>query len=405
MTTETRTYPIFEQASRANPQAVYEQMRQYDPIYPAVGPVSGNTFWFFTNYEDVVAVLKDQRFVKDVRKNLPKEHARRYYGDDDGTSIWEAINRHMLNLDAPDHTRLRAIVHKAFTPKRVRDLEPRIEAIAAELLDNMAERNEGNLIEDFAYPLPITVIAEMLGVHAEKRDKFREWTHVLLFGASEQAGLAAVMEFVQYVNELIEERRKHDTGDILSALVQAEEGGDTLDHMELLSMVFLLLVAGHETTVNLIANGTLALMQHPDQLEKLKHSPALIRTAVEEMLRWNGPVETPTWRFASQDIVVNGVTIPTGDVVLPSLLAANRDPRVFENPNTFDITRDPNPHVAFGHGVHYCVGAPLARLEGTIAINALLVRFPNIRLNTTVDKLQWNESLLIHGMKSLPIAY
>src|SRR5215207_897608 len=184
MTTETRTYPIFDEASRANPQAVYEQMRQYDPIYAAVGPMSGNTFWFFTNYEDVIAVLKDQHFVKDARKNLPSEHARRYYGDDDGTSIWEAINRHMLNLDAPDHTRLRAIVHKAFTPKRVRDLEPRIHAIAAELLDRMAERNEGNLIEDFAYPLPITVIAEMLGVHAEKRDKFREWTRVILFGMS-----------------------------------------------------------------------------------------------------------------------------------------------------------------------------------------------------------------------------
>jgi cytochrome P450 len=406
MTTDTRTYPILSKEARANPQALYDQMREHDPIYGAIGPMTGNTFWIFTRYEDAIAVLKDQRFVKDARKNLPPEHARKYIAPgDDGTSIWEAINRHMLNLDPPDHTRLRAIVHKAFTPKAVRDLEPRIQAIADDLLDKMAQKSESDLIDDFAYPLPITVIAEMLGIHPEKRDKFREWTRVLLFGASEEMGMAAIMEFVQYINELIEVRRERDTGDILSALVRVEEAGDKLDHMELLSMVFLLLVAGHETTVNLIANGTLALLQHPDQLEKLKNNPALIRSAVEEMLRWNGPVETPTWRVASEDVVVNGVTIPVGDVVLPSLLAANRDPSIFENPNTFDITRDPNPHIAFGHGIHYCVGAPLARMEGAIAMNALLARFPNLRLNTTVDKLEWNESLLIHGMKSLPVTY
>lgn len=219
MTTTTQTYPIFSPETRANPQALYEQMRLNDPIYAATGPMSGNTFWFFTRYDDVVTVLKDQRFIKDVRKNLPPEHAKRYMAaDDDGTSIWEAINRHMLNLDAPDHTRLRALVHKAFTPKRVRDLEPRIQAIANDLLDKMAQKSEGDLIDDFAYPLPITVIAEMLGIHPEKRDKFREWTSVLLFGSSEEAGMAAVMEFVQYVNELIEVRRSEDKGDILSAL-------------------------------------------------------------------------------------------------------------------------------------------------------------------------------------------
>src|SRR5262245_18523164 len=171
MATETRTYPILEESSRANPQAIYDQMRQYDPVYPPTGLMTGNTFWFLTNYEDVVAALKDQRLVRDTRKNLPPGHFQRIFGDDDGTSMWEAINRHMLYLDPPDHTRLRALVHKAFTPKRVRDLEPRILAIADELLDKMAQRHEGNLIDDFAYPLPITVIAEMLGVHAEKRDK------------------------------------------------------------------------------------------------------------------------------------------------------------------------------------------------------------------------------------------
>ncbi len=405
MTTEVRTYPIFDPATRANPQAMYAQMRQHDPIYSATGPISGNTFWFFTRYEDVVAVLRDQRFVKDARKNLKPEHAYRYVAENPDP-VWEAINHHLLATDPPDHTRLRSLVHKGFTPGRVRDLEPRIQQIASDLLDGIGEKKSGDLLDDFAFPLPITVIAEMLGVHIEMRDKFREWTRTLLFGMDEMAGQLAVMEFVQYVNELIEERRAEDKGDILSALVRAEEAGDKLEHLELLSMVFLLLVAGHETTVNLIGNGTLALMQHPDQMQKLQGDPTLIRTAVEEMLRYNGPVETPIWAFASQDVEIGGVTIPEGDVVLPALLAANRDPAVFENPDTFDITRDPNPHVAFGHGIHYCLGAPLARMEGSIAINALLERYPGIQLNAAaVDDLEWNSSLLIHGLKKLPVTY
>ena len=207
------------------------------------------------------------------------------------------------------------------------------------------------------------------------------------------------------MNEKIEERETEDRGDILSALVQAKDDGDSLTHIELLSMCFLLLVAGHETTVNLIGNGMLALMQHPDQFQKLKNDFSLINSAVEEMLRWNGPVETPTWRYASEDVEISGVVITQGDVVLPSLLAANRDPKVFENPNVFDIMRTVNPHIAFGHGIHYCIGAPLARMEGTIAIQKLIERFPNIRLNTSIEHLEWNHSLLIHGMQALPVHY
>jgi cytochrome P450 PksS len=398
-------YPVFAAATRANPQAVYNKMRDTDPIYPGVGPVTGNRIWFLTRYDDVSEVLKDQRFIKDFRKNLKPEHAQRYLPEEDDPT-WQAINRHLLNLDAPDHTRLRSLVHKAFTPRRVRDLQPRIEAIAAELLDDMESQSEADLIDSFAFPLPITVIAEMLGVHQERRDDFRRWTNALLFGMDEEAGRIAVMEFMQYVNELIAVRRNDDKGDILSALVRVEEEGDTLDHMELLSMVFLLLVAGHETTVNLIGNGTLALLQHPEQFRLLRENlDELLPSAVEEMLRYNGPVETPTTRWASEDITISGVTIPEGEIVLPSLLAANRDPAIFENPNTFDITRDPNPHIAFGAGVHFCLGAPLARMEATIAFKHLIERLPNLRLNTPVEMLQWNSSLLIHGMKKLPVAW
>jgi cytochrome P450 len=192
---------------------------------------------------------------------------------------------------------------------------------------------------------------------------------------------------------------------MLSALVVAEEAGEKLDRQELLSMIFLLLVAGHETTVNLIGNGTLALLQHPDQLQKLKSSPALIRSAVEEMLRYNGPVDTTTLRWAFEDVAIDGKVIPKGDIVMPSLLAANRDPEIFENPNAFDITREPNHHIAFGNGIHYCVGAPLARLEGAIAINTLLRRLPQLELAVEVDTLEWGESLLIHGMKTLPVTF
>ncbi|MAU09383.1 MAG: cytochrome P450 [Anaerolineaceae bacterium] len=405
MTTQTPlSYPVFDLATRANPQAVYNQMRASDPIWRATGPQTSNTIWFFVDYEDVVAVLKDDKhFIKDARQ-LPRHIAQRYINLEPDP-VWDTINGHMLMRDAPDHTRLRRLVHKVFTPRAIQALLPRIEQIADDLLDEMAGQHETDLINTYTFPLPITVIAEMLGVEADKRDKFREWTNILLFSPDPSLNQTAAMEFVMYVNQLIEQREQEDTGDILSGLVRAEEEGDSLSREELLSMVFLLLVAGHETTVNLMGNGMLALMQYPDQFEMLKQQPDLINSAVEEMLRFNGPVETPTTRFALETVEYKGHVIEQGDILLPSLLGANRDPKVFDDPNTFDITRDPNPHVAFGMGVHYCVGAPLARLEAKIALSKLIERYPNMALNTVVENLEWNGSLLIHGMKALPVTY
>ena len=404
MTTQAaqRKYNILTREARANPQAIYEQMRQQDPIWKTENSW-GHPVWFFTRYEDALAILKDQRFGKNIRKGLSKEFADEHWGDEnDG---FAAVNHPLLNMDPPDHTRLRNLVHKAFTPRMVQNLRPRIQQIADDLLDAMAHKPQADLINDFAFPLPITVIAEMLGVHSEMRDKFRQWTQVLVLPDVEGNPQLAVMEFVQYINQLIEERRSEPKDDVLGALVNAREAGDKLDHMELLSMVFLLLVAGHETTVNLIGNGTLALLQHPEQMRKLQHDPTLIKSAIEEMLRYNGPVEVPTQRYAFTDVAYKGHQIKLGDQLLPSLLAANRDPAHFQNPNTFDITRTPNQHIAFGHGIHYCIGAPLARLEGAIAINTLLARCPNLRLNANVEDLHWNASLLLHGMKGLPVAY
>lgn len=396
-------YKLWDSVMRRNPQAVYAQMREHDPVYAATGPVSGNRFWFFTRYHDVQAVLKDPRFGKDAR-NLPPE-IRHKYVDADPDPIFEAIDRHMLNLDPPDHTRLRALVHKAFTPKVIEEMRPRIATIAQDLLDEMAASDGADLIEAFAFPLPITVIAELLGIPSADRDKFRKWTKALLEGDSFTDSRESAMEFGRYMNALADERRENPRGDILSNLVHAEEQGDRLDRMELLSMLFLLLVAGHETTVNLIGNGMLALLTHPEQHAKLRENPALINTAVEEMLRYNGPVETPTIRFAMTDVDWDGHRIQAGDMLMPSLLGANRDPAVFPDPDTFDITRNPNPHVAFGFGIHYCLGAPLARMEGTIAIDALVRRFPNLRLNADPDTLEWSEQLLIHGLRSLPVTY
>lgn len=403
MTVDVQTeYPILRPVSRSNPQLVYEQMRERDSIYCAESDHGGHRVWFFLSYSDVVRVLKDERFTKDVG-SLPEEH-RRKYGAADSDPTGGCLSRHLLNLDPPDHTRLRSLVHHAFTRRKVETMIQRIERIADGLLDQIAE-DGGDLLDEFAYPLPIMVIAELLGVDARDGDQFREWTRAILYGATREESGGAMVEFTQYVNQLIDDRYAEDRGDVLSVLVRAEERGDRLSRSELLSMCFLLLVAGYETAANLIGNGMLALFQHPAQMERLRNEPRLMGSAVEEILRWNGPIETLSERWASEDVQMGEVTIPLGDVIRPSLLAANRDPRVFEKPNVFDITRDPNPHIAFGRGIHHCIGAPLARIEGAIAIRKLLARFPKLQLDTPVDRLEWNPSLLIHGMRSLPVRY
>lgn len=407
MTSESK-YNVWSQETRNDPHPLYRQMRENDPVYRVIDGM-GQTVWFFTRYDDSVSILKDKRSIKNPRKSLSAEVLKNRFGIDPSVprnqeSMWDVVNLHMLNQDPPDHTRLRGIVHKAFTPQRVRDLQPRIEQIAVDLLDAMADKSDGDLVEDFALPLPITVIAEMLGIPVKDQAQFRKWTNVILSG--DMSSMDMIMEFVQYMNTMIETRRNEDTGDILSALVRVEDNGQQLDHMELLSMIFLLLVAGHETTVNLIANGMLDLLQHPDQFEMLRKNPDLTNQAIEEMLRYNGPVDGTTNRWASDDLEWDdGRVIKAGDVLIPLLLAADRDPDVFDDPETFDITRTTNPHIAFGHGIHFCLGAPLARMEGTIAISQLIDRFPKMRLNIDPAKVQRGNTLLLHNLSALPMIY
>jgi cytochrome P450 len=384
-----------------NPHPVLAALREDSAIHKLTIREAGAYPWLVTRYADCMALLKDERFTKDAskleRKRPPTETE----------TAAMSINHHMLTVDPPDHTRLRGLVHKAFTPRMIAALQTRIQEVADQLIDRMAGKREIDLIADYAFVLPVTVIADLLGIPASDQDNFRRWSQTIVIGGlrgdrGDELAVAA-MEFIMYFHEMFERRRAEPQDDLITALVQVEEAGDVLEPQELISMVFLLLVAGHETTVNLIGNGTLALLQHPDQLDLLRRKPELIDTAIEEMLRYDGPVGASTMRWALDDLEMDGKHIPKGAMVLASLLAANRDPAAFENPDMFDITRNPNKHIAFGHGIHYCLGAPLARLEGAIAMNTLLRRLPNLRLAARPDELEWNETLLLHGMKAMPV--
>jgi cytochrome P450 PksS len=317
----------------------------------------------------------------------------------------------MLDLDDPDHGRLRALVSKAFTPRIIERLQGRIETLCEELLDDMERQRERkggtDLVASYALPLPATVIAELLGVPAEDQDRFHRWSNRLVSVSSGRdmlRALPAALSFVRYLRRLVEQRRADPEDDLITALIRAEEAGDRLSEDELLAMAFLLLVAGHETTVNLIASGTLALLEHPEQTERLRRDPSLTKTAVEELLRYTSPVELATERYARKYTEIRDTRIPRGELVLAVLGSANRDERHFENPDVLDLARDPNRHLAFGRGgVHHCLGAPLARMEGQIALNSLLRRFPGARLAMAPEDLHWRRGLFLRGLEKLPL--
>ena len=270
-------------------------------------------------------------------------------------------------------------------------------------------RGRMDLIRDYALPLPTTIIAEMLGVPDRERHKFHRWSNTIVSIVPSKWGLLkaipSLIAFLRYIRRLVRTRRAAPQDDLVSALVEAHEAGDRLSEDELLAMVSLLLIAGHETTVNLIGNGMLALLEHPQQMDRLRDDPALIKPAVEELLRYDGPLETATERYAREDVTIAGVTIPRGEMVFAVLASANRDERQFDHPDTLDLTREPNRHLAFGQGVHFCLGAPLARLEGQIAINTLLRRIPDLRLAVPPQALRRRPGLVLHGLKSLPVAF
>lgn len=396
---------LLSQATKRDLVAFSTHLREQGPLVRCEGLFGTGDAWIVTTYEDALALLKDARFIKDQRKGFSQQDVQQ---TTDVMRRFLTFRHDMLTVDPPDHTRLRGLVSKAFTPRMIEQLRPRVEQIADELLRAVAAQGSMDLIADFAFPLPITVICELLGIPIEDRRQFRAWSQLIVagpLGAQPEQALAALEAFIQYIKELLAEKRVHPGNDLTSGLVQVEEQGDRLSEDELISMVWLLIIAGHETTVNLIGNSMLALLQHPQQLELLRANPSLLPSAVEELLRYTAPVSLSTPRWASEDIVMHDQVIRKGEMVFASLIAADTDPAQFPDPRQLDVTRRENQHIAFGKGIHYCLGAPLARLEGQVAIGLLLQRFPDLRLAQEPEQLIWGQNPLLHGLTSLPVAF
>ncbi|HEX6446395.1 MAG TPA: cytochrome P450 [Streptosporangiales bacterium] len=386
-----------------DPYAVYAALRDEGAVHRVLMP-SGLRAWLVPRYAEARGLLADPRLRKG-RDGMQAAFARQYGPPQDGAEF--QLGGHMLETDPPDHTRLRKLVNKAFTARRIEALRPRVEQIVASRLDGLAGAAEAgtvDLIDRYAFPIPVTVICELLGVPFEDRDDFRRWSAKILSVDMDDGEAARAM--AAYLTGLVEAKRSEPSDDMLCALIRASDDEDRLSGRELVSMAFLLLIAGHETTVNLIGNGVLALLRHPDQLAALRADPGLLPGAIEEFLRFEGPVNLATFRYTAEPVEVGGVTIPAGEFVLVALNGADHDPARFAEPDTLDITRPVGGHLAFGHGIHYCLGAPLARLEGAIAIGGLLDRFPGLRLaDADADPAQprWRNSTLIRGLTELPV--
>lgn len=405
--TPEKIYDLYSPEFKADPFPTYADMRTNRPV--CFHPDStGDPAWFVTRAEDVETVLRNHKlFVKNWRNTrTPEELAE--LGE--SSELDKLLEHHMLNTDGIDHTRLRSLVNRAFTPRIINQMDGRVQSVADELIDQFDRQGEVDLIESYAFPLPIVVIMEILGIPVEDRDKFRLWSHAFIAPPSVTAkeGLDAetlLIEFISYLRDLFHERRQAPKDDLISALLDAEEQGDKLSEQELFGMVILLIVAGHETTTNLIGNGTLAFLQHPEQLSLFKENPDLIEPAVEEILRYCGPVDRATVRFAAEDTVLAGESIRRGNVIYVSITSANRDGQRFADVDAFDIKREDNKHLGFGYGVHYCLGAQLARMEGAIALKTLFDRLPNLRLAVDFEEIVWDTVPITRGMKTMPVAW
>jgi len=402
-----RKYDLYSDRFRAETYATFARMREEDGVFCQPGIDGETMLWFVTRHDDAVAVLlDDERFVRDPTLALTPEELVAFRNEMPERAF---IDSHMLNKDGADHRRLRRLVTKAFTPRMVDQLRPRIQEIADGLIDAVESRGEMDLVDEFAFPLPITVIAELLGIPVADRDRFRRWTNAIITPALTPEELAlfgeAADEFVTYLRELFERRRSTPGADLISAFLQVEEGGDTLSEEELFSMVVLLIIAGHETTVSLIGNAVLALLQHPDQRQTLESDPARMSHAIEELLRYDGPVERTLLRWAAADVELGGQLIRRGEGVIVILGSADRDPSRFPDPDTLDFAREDVKHLAFGRGSHYCLGAPLARLEAEVALTTLLRRLPGLQLAMPVEELRWRPVPLFRSLASLQVAW
>ena len=381
---------------KANPYPFYARLRREEPVC-RVSTAFLNA-WLVTRYDDAVTVLRDPRISKNISAQM------RYI-----PRFARPLTDHMLGRDPPDHTRLRALVSKAFTPRRIEELRGRIQSMCDALLSAVQKDAGFDLVRDYALPLPLAVISEMLGIPERERRRFHRIIRGgIAIGAPTRMldvplALPYVWVLMRYFRKIFAERRANPGDDLISALVQAEEAGDRLSENELMGTSILLLFAGYETTVNLIASGALALLEHPGQRARFVEDPALAVSAIEELLRFTSPLEITPPSVAREDLAIGSVTIRKGDLVSAVLGSANRDESQFAAPETLDLARDPNRHLAFGQGIHFCLGAPLARMEGQIALTMLFQRVPYLRLAQPAASLRWRNLLPLRGLEALPV--
>jgi cytochrome P450 len=396
---------LFTPAMRADPYPFYRWLRETHPVYFD----AAHGFWLLSRYDDVFDAFHDPRLHSERSDSLAK---LKEAGDEDLAFVYQAVADMTLFCDPPKHTRLRSLMQKAFTPKSLEAMHGMIAALVDELLAPLEKTGRIDLINDFAVKLPMLVISAMLGVPREQRAQFTQWvddfntfTGKVNTDAEENDRTARSMKamFV-YFKRRIDELRAKPEANLLSELVQAEQQGDRLSEAELLANCALLLAAGYETTAHLIGNGMHALMQHRDQYERLVNAPALATPAVEELLRYDTSVQF-TGRMAGEDITLHGERIRAGEFVMLLAGSANRDPAHFADPDALDLTRKDNKHIGFGHGIHFCLGAPLARIEARIAFAQLTQRLPKLRLATNANELEWRDNFSVRGLVSLPLEF
>jgi cytochrome P450 len=406
-TSQAVVFNPFDPVWRADPYPFYRRLREEAPV----GRVPGIEIWYFARYADCEAVLRDPRWGSDDRKG----NLYRQFAESGALTVPEEMirRRPFIFLDPPDHTRLRKLVSAAFTPRVIERLRPRIQELVDQYLDNAVERGELEIVADLAYPLPVVIISELLGVPSEDHTMFRSWSKELAASLDPELTVppdvlarrvTILHEFGEYFLGLMAARRRRPADDLLSALVTVEDRGDVLSEDELLATLTLLLVAGHETTVNLIGNGVLALLRHPEQLARLRAEPELIRATVEEVLRWDPPVQLDG-RVALEDREVGGVTVPKGDQAMLLLAAANRDEQHLADGEQFDILRPDIRHLSFAFGPHFCLGAPLARAEAQAALAAVVRRFPDLRMAGDGSGLRYRDTLVLRGLEALPVEF
>lgn len=398
-------------AFKANPYPTYAQLRAEAPAYCRVSRDGAARMWFLTRYDDVATALRDdRRFVKDVDATLTPAQQR---ARPPAPPLYRLLTHHMLNTDGNAHIRLRSLVNKAFSARQVELMEPRLRTIAHDLLDRLAPRGEMDYVDDFALPFSIAVIAELLGIPSRDRHRFRAWSHILVAPSADAARnerktarLTQVMQdFVDYLQGVFAARRQAPQPDLITTLLEAEEAGDRLSTEELFSMILLLTVVGHETSVFLLANQMLTLLTHPAMLAAVRADRSLLVPVIEEVIRYDGPVERATMRFAAEEIALHGAMLHRGDAVSLVLASAHRDEHAFPLPDNFDPARTGARHLGFGLGAHYCLGAPLARLEARVALDTLLDRLPSVQLATPSSHLGWQTNPIVRGPKRLPLRW